>query len=71
MTKFTTEYLAKVRVCAHLIEPPAAEVIGELCDEISRLTAEVETLQSECRRLNRLLDDRVHGIWNERKGGEE
>jgi hypothetical protein len=52
MTQFTPEYLAKVRVCAHLIEPPAAEVIGELIDEIERLR---EQTQGTCKWT--LVDD--------------
>ena len=55
----TPEQVAKVRVCAHLIEPPAARVVGELADShealrqraaedaatIARLTREIEALK--------------------------
>lgn len=46
LTKFTKEYIHKVRVCSHLIEPPAAEVIGELLDEIERLQARVAEFEN-------------------------
>lgn len=47
LTKFTKEYIHKVRVCSHLIEPPAAEVIGELLDEIERLQARVAEFENK------------------------
>jgi len=47
MTEFTPEWIAKVRLSSHLIEPPAAEVIGECLDEISRLQSRVQELEAE------------------------
>ena len=47
MTEFTPEWIAKVRLSSHLIEPPAAEVIGELLDEITRLQSRVQELEDE------------------------
>jgi len=49
MNEFTSEWIAKVRLSSHLIEPPAAEVIGELLDEITRLQSRVQELESEQR----------------------
>lgn len=46
MTEFTPEWIAKVRLSSHLIEPPAAEVIGELLDEIQRLQSRVQELEA-------------------------
>ena len=42
--KYTKEYIAKVRLCSNLIDPPASDVIGELLDEIEQLTAERDEL---------------------------
>jgi len=47
MNEFTSEWIAKVRLSSHLIEPPAAEVIGELLDEITRLQSRVQELEDE------------------------
>ena len=44
--KYTKEYIAKVRLCSNLLDPPASEVIGELLDEIERLTAENKRLKA-------------------------
>ena len=38
--KYSKEVIAKMRLASNLIEPPAAQVIGELLDEIERLQAE-------------------------------
>lgn len=43
--KYTKEYIAKVRLCSNLIDPPASDVIGELLDEIEQLTAERDELK--------------------------
>ena len=49
MSEFTPERIEKVRLSSHLIEPPAAEVIGELLDEIQRLQSRVQELEAEQR----------------------
>ena len=45
----TPEQVAKVRVCAHLLEPPAADVVGELCDVIEALRARATELEGRAR----------------------
>lgn len=45
MTKFTKEYIYKVRVYSTLIDEPASEVIEECLDEIERLQARVQELE--------------------------
>ena len=47
MTEFTKEYIKSVRMCSYLIEPPASEVVGSLCDHIERLQARVQELEQE------------------------
>jgi hypothetical protein len=49
MPEFTPEWIAKIRLSSHLIEPPAAEVIGELLDEIQRLQSRIAELEAEQR----------------------
>lgn len=49
MIEFTPEWIAKIRLSSHLIEPPAAEVIGELLDEIQRLQSCIAELEAEQR----------------------
>ena len=49
MNEFTPEWIAKIRLSSHLIEPPAAEVIGELLDEIQRLQSRIAELEAEQR----------------------
>lgn len=55
--KYTKEYIAKVRLCSNLIDPPASDVIGELLDEIEQLTAERDEWKAENDRLASLLHD--------------
>ena len=46
MTEFTKEYIQSVRMCSYLIEPPASEVVGNLCDHIERLQTRIAELES-------------------------
>ena len=46
MTEFTSEYIKSVRMCSYLIEPPASEVVGNLCDHIERLQKRIAELES-------------------------
>ena len=46
MTEFTSEYIKSVRMCSYLIEPPASEVVGNLCDHIERLQTRIAELES-------------------------
>lgn len=45
MTILTKEYIQSVRMCSYLIEPPASEVVGNLCDHIEHLQKRVEELE--------------------------
>ena len=49
MTEFTKEYIQSVRMCSYLIEPPASEVVGNLCDHIEHLQKRIEELEQERR----------------------
>jgi ATP-dependent Lon protease len=55
--KYTKEYIAKVRLCSNLLDPPASEVIGELLDEIERLTAERDAWKADAERLKEANED--------------
>jgi len=55
MSKFTKEWIAKVRLSSHLIEPPAAEVIGERLDEIQRLQERVQELEATISNQSKLV----------------
>ena len=49
MTEFMKEYIQSVRMCSYLIEPPASEVLGNLCDHIERLQKRVDELEEQQR----------------------
>ena len=49
MTDFMKEYIQSVRMCSYLIEPPASEVVGNLCDHIEHLQKRIEELEQERR----------------------
>ena len=61
MTEFTSEYLQSVRMCSYLIEPPASEVVGNLCDHIELLQKRIAELEQE-------LHDVVSDLTWEAKG---
>jgi len=69
MNEFTSEWIAKVRLSSHLIEPPAAEVIGELLDEITRLQSRVQELEDELMFYQMECPDLV-GRYQQPKDGE-
>ena len=46
MTEFTSEYIKSVRMCSYLIEPPASEVLGNLCDHIEQLQKRIAELEA-------------------------
>jgi len=46
MTDFMKEYIQSVRMCSYLIEPPASEVVGNLCDHIEHLQKRIAELES-------------------------
>jgi len=66
MTEFTKEYIQSVRMCSYLIEPPASEVVGILCDHIERLQKRVEELEqglkNKCANCGLAIP---HGIWGD------
>lgn len=62
--KYTKEYIAKVRLCSNLLDPPASEIIGELLDEIERLTAERDEWRKGAERFIQLAN------YNNKRAGE-
>jgi len=59
MTEFMKEYIQSVRMCSYLIEPPASEVLGNLCDHIERLQKRVQELEKENNRISVLLHNEM------------
>jgi len=74
MNEFTPEWIEKVRLSSHLIEPPAAEVIGECLDEIERLKKLSDGLylllvdNAKSKRLADIIIKHVYSDYNT-KGG--
>ena len=57
MTEFTSEYIKSVRMCSYLIEPPASEVVGNLCDHIERLQKRVEELEVQLKSKDIIINN--------------
>ena len=61
MTDFMKEYIQSVRMCSYLIEPPASEVVGNLCDHIEHLEKRIEELEQERRWIS--VDEKRPENW--------
>ena len=57
MTEFMKEYIQSVRMCSYLIEPPASEVVGNLCDHIERLQKRVEELEVQLKSKDIIINN--------------
>ena len=57
MKMFTKEYIQSVRMCSYLIEPPASEVVGNLCDHIERLQKRVDELEVQLKSKDIIINN--------------
>jgi len=57
MTILTKEYIQSVRMCSYLIEPPASEVVGNLCDHIERLQKRVQELEVQLKSKDIIINN--------------
>jgi len=57
MKMLTKEYIQSVRMCSYLIEPPASEVVGNLCDHIERLQKRVDELKFQLKSKDIIINN--------------
>jgi hypothetical protein len=57
MKMLTKEYIQSVRMCSYLIEPPASEVVGILCDHIEHLQKRVQELEVQLKSKDIIINN--------------
>jgi len=55
--EFTKEVIARIRLNSNLIEPPASEVIGMLCDEIERQAQRIAELEIQLKSKDIIINN--------------
>jgi len=55
MKEFTPEYIARLKICLHLLPEPGPEVFGDCIEEIESLQSRLSTVEAELTAANELL----------------